>query len=324
MDFMRRFLYSQLFVTPQLPKRSFKGETVILTGANRGLGLEAARQLVQLGASRVIITVRNASKGEAAKADIERTENCSPSTVEVWELDLGSNDSVKAFAKRLDTLPRVDALIASAGMMTDSFALVEGHESTVTVNVISTFLLALLSLPKLKETAVTCNTRPRLTIVVSEMHFWATLDEAKSPSIFKALDDEEQFKGAGRYQDTKLIQMLLVRELLDSLVKEPESYPVILNMVNPGFNKTEFTPETNIGFTLFKLLLGRRPDVGSRTYVHAAAAGGETQGKYLSDCMIEDEAAFVRSEQGRQAGKRLMAELSNILDEVSPGVMKLI
>ena len=48
---------------------------------------------------------------------------------------------------------------------------VAGNESTITVNVVSTFLLALLILPKLQETAKVHGTKPNLTIVSSEMHF---------------------------------------------------------------------------------------------------------------------------------------------------------
>jgi retinol dehydrogenase 12 len=229
MDFLTRFLWSQLFITPQLPNRSFSDEMIVLTGANRGLGLEAARQFVQLCASKVILAVRNVNRGETADADIERTENCVASTIEVWDLDMSSCDSVKAFVERLITLSRLDALIASAGMMADIFSLTEGRESTVTINVISTFLLALLSLPKLKDSASRVNTRPHLCVVVSDMHYWADLAAAKSEAIFDALDDRDQFDGPMRCQDAKVIQMVVLRELISSYIKSPESYPVIIN-----------------------------------------------------------------------------------------------
>jgi hypothetical protein len=82
--------HSQLFVQPTYPTRSFAGETVIITGSNVGLGKEAARHIARLGASKLILAVRNVSAGEEAKKDIENTINCGGSVIEVWQLDLAS------------------------------------------------------------------------------------------------------------------------------------------------------------------------------------------------------------------------------------------
>ena len=67
-------------------------------------------------------------KGEAAKKDIETTTGRS-GAVEVWQLDLGSYESVKRFAEKAAGLERVDAVVENAGIMTTEFALVEGSES---------------------------------------------------------------------------------------------------------------------------------------------------------------------------------------------------
>ena len=70
------FLKSQILYTPKEPSTiSYAGKTVVVTGANTGLGLEATRHFVLAVASTVIIACRTLSKGEAAKQDIERTEN---------------------------------------------------------------------------------------------------------------------------------------------------------------------------------------------------------------------------------------------------------
>jgi len=84
------FLYSQLFITPVYPTRSFAGETVIVTGSNVGLGKEAARHFARLGVSKLILAVRNTEAGEEAKKDIEGTTRCGKSVIEVWPLDLSS------------------------------------------------------------------------------------------------------------------------------------------------------------------------------------------------------------------------------------------
>jgi retinol dehydrogenase-12 len=54
-------------------------------------------------------------KGEAAVKDIEESTKRT-GVAEVWSLDLSSFDSVKEFAKRVDTLPRIDAIVENAGM----------------------------------------------------------------------------------------------------------------------------------------------------------------------------------------------------------------
>lgn len=174
-----KFFYNQLFVTPELPKTDCTGRTVIVTGANTGLGKEAARHIVKLNAEKVIITSRDASKGAAAAKDIEDSTG-KTGVVEVWNLDLQSYDNVKAFAERVNGLKRVDTIIENAGINTTAFKEAAGNESTITVNVVSTFLLALLVLPKLQETARKFNVVPNLTIVSSEVHYFTAVS---NPSL---------------------------------------------------------------------------------------------------------------------------------------------
>jgi retinol dehydrogenase 12 len=90
--------------------------------------------------------------------------------IEVWEVDLASFDSVKAFCKRAEGLERLDIVVENAGIAVPTFELVEGYESTVAVNVISTFLMGLLLVPKLRESGQKFNVVPRLTIVASDAH----------------------------------------------------------------------------------------------------------------------------------------------------------
>lgn len=134
-----------------------------------GLGLEASRHFVRLGASKVILACRNHEKGEAAKKDIEQTTGRT-GVVEVWEVDLSSYKSVKHFCKQVKTLDRVDAVVENAGIGTSIYKELEGMESTISVNVISTFLMASLLLPKLRADGEKFGFVPNLVIVASEAH----------------------------------------------------------------------------------------------------------------------------------------------------------
>ncbi len=131
--------------------------------------MEAARHFVRLGASKVIIGCRSVEKGEVAKKDIEEgTKRIG--VVEIWQVDLSSYENVKQFCNRAQKLERLDIVTENAGLATPKYEEVEGMESTITVNVISTFLMALLLLPKLRADAIKFNTLPRLTIVASDAH----------------------------------------------------------------------------------------------------------------------------------------------------------
>lgn len=120
-------LYSQFFVKLPIPAQSFSGQTIIVTGSNSGLGREAANHLVRLGAAKLIVAVRNISKGDAAKKYIEDSTGRT-GVVEVWELDLASYASVKAFAERAHGLERLDAVLENAGVSVHEFALAEDNE----------------------------------------------------------------------------------------------------------------------------------------------------------------------------------------------------
>ncbi len=155
-DFMR----SQFFRVPPYPTKKYTNQTIIVTGSNTGLGLEASRHFVRLDAAKVILAVRTLEKGEAAKKSIEQSTGRT-GVLEVWQLDLSHYESIKDFAKRAQGLERLDILVENAGIVTFKFSRMEGDESTVTTNVVSTILHSLLLLPKLRETGKKFNTLPR-------------------------------------------------------------------------------------------------------------------------------------------------------------------
>lgn len=167
--------------------KTIKSETYIVTGANTGLGLECVKHIVSKGAGRVILAVRSRSKGEAARTAI--AEATGRDVCEVWELDYASFDSIEAFAKRLDTLERLDVLILNAGLAMSNYILIDGIEQTFMVNVVSTMLLAVRALPKLQASAKEFNTQPRLVFVSSN----AAIDNKVHKAMVKAIEDADIF-----------------------------------------------------------------------------------------------------------------------------------
>lgn len=239
---MLGFLYSQLIKSLPRPTESYVGKTVIVTGSNVGLGKEAARHYARLGATRLILAVRSKEKGYAAKKDILASVLGYPgASIEVWELDMARYASVQAFAARVRgaELDRVDVFLANAGINTPKFELLEKDEATITVNVVSTFLLALLVLPKLKETAARFpeDKRPVLTVTSSAVHGWAKFPQRNAPVIFDALrQGPDNFDSGDRYNVSKLLEVLFVRALAERY--PADKFPVTVNYVNPGFCKS--------------------------------------------------------------------------------------
>ncbi|KAJ3254851.1 hypothetical protein HDU77_003913 [Chytriomyces hyalinus] len=324
MSVLLKFLYSQLFVTPPVPQHDFSGETVIIVGANIGLGLEAARHIARLNAGHLVLAVRTQSKGETAKRDIVASTGISPDAVSVRIVDLSSNKSVIAFSHTIYAeFKKVDALLLNASILPFTFATNEdGVELGVATNVIGTFLLAILMLPLLR---VSATVKPvHLSIVASEVHAFTTLPEKKHAHIFNALNvnspDFERLQE--RYNVTKLMQVFIARELAQRVNCDR----VIVNFLNPGLCHSNLT-STAKGWGSFmvetlKYWIGRTTEVGSRTLVHALSAGKESHGQYLSDCKVEPPAVFVTSDEGVKVQKRLWEELTEILENVRPGILK--
>lgn len=185
------FIHRQFRLKIPKPTASFASKYVIVTGGNGGLGKESAKHIARLGASKVIIACRSKSKGNQAKAEIESSVRCSPDVIEVWELDLESASSIKAFVDRANKLPRLDVLLNNAGISTLYYKLSYGTEQAVGVNVIGTMLLSLQMIPKLKETAKTFGVSPHMTFTESALYDTAKYPENPGNDIFAYMGKPE-------------------------------------------------------------------------------------------------------------------------------------
>ncbi|KAH6926876.1 hypothetical protein HPB50_022645 [Hyalomma asiaticum] len=128
-----------------------RGKTVVITGANAGIGFETALELSRLGA-RVILACRCPRKGRAAAEAIRHVTG--NDSVEFALLDLGSLTSVRRFARRiLATEKRLDVLINNAGITAPPQKRLtrEGIEITMATNYLGPFLLTNLLLDMLKR-----------------------------------------------------------------------------------------------------------------------------------------------------------------------------
>ncbi|KAF4122549.1 Short-chain dehydrogenase [Geosmithia morbida] len=321
-------VYHQYSTLPLAVSRSTcAGKTYIVTGANIGLGYECAKHLITFRSERVILAVRSKERGDEALASIEEATGVR-GIGQVWIVDLLSYASVVDFCARVEReLPRVDGLIENAATALADWRLFEGMESTLTTNVVSTFLMAVLLLPHLKACAARYGTKPVIGIVSSGLAFTREADVVKvdRSRIFDDLNDPKRWSmnGTERYSLSKLLEVVVVRELASLLPVDENG--VIINLINPGLCSTGLLRHTDaknkIMVGLLRIIIGRSAEWGSRNLLHSLEAGEVSHGKYLSYCEIREDHVpeWVSNDDGRKFGRKLWAELSAILDRAKPG-----
>ena len=336
-----QFLRGQVLQNPPLPTTSLTGRAILITGANSGLGLEAARHLLRLDASHIILACRSLQKAEDAKIEILKSAPASSEAgktpqISCYALQMNDFISVATFADKVSSeIPRLDAAILNAGVDLQDFTLASGYETTLTVNVLSTFLLAMLLLPKLRESAVKFSILPRIAIVGSAVHFWANTKSLTSipasESLFKKLSDEgwsiqqanAPMKGEARYFLSKLLVMLCVVRLARVVAdgeKEGKSF-VVVNNVAPGYCVTGlFRNSDGIAVKMSLKAIGRPAEIGARTLVHGGCeAGKESHGQYLSESKVKKMSDWCKCKEGVEIGKRVWDEVVDIADSLRLG-----
>ncbi|KGO76433.1 Short-chain dehydrogenase/reductase SDR [Penicillium italicum] len=316
-------VFSNTFIEFPYPDGDLSGQTIIVTGSNQGLGLESSRHLLRLGVEKLIMAVRDLTKGEAARRELLQSTSREDSSVEVWLLDMDSYSSVKSFTGRAAALLRLDALLANAGIFTNTFSISEEDEKTITVNVVSTFLLILLLVPKLRESASKFNITPRIAIPNSALHYTASLEQLDSKNeggIFKSLNNKEASNMAGRYPLSKLLVCFGVRAFANQLAQSKAPL-VIINTPNPSFCKSQLARETaNIRFRVSEKLLARSTEEGSRALVHGIMADEKSNGQYLTNCRVHSPSCIVTDKKGVIFQEAFFKELVTKLERIAPGV----
>jgi NAD(P)-dependent dehydrogenase (short-subunit alcohol dehydrogenase family) len=200
------------------------GRTVVITGANTGLGFETAAALAGRGA-RVVLAVRNLEKGKQAAARI--TAATPGADVELQELDLTSLESVRAAAAQLRSdHERIDLLINNAGVMyTPKSTTKDGFELQFGTNHLGHFALTGLLLDRLLPV-----TGSRVVTVSSIGH------RIRAAIHFDDLQWERRYSRVGAYGQAKLANLLFTYELQRRLTQRGTT---IAAAAHPGGSNTE-------------------------------------------------------------------------------------
>ncbi|KAF9878163.1 hypothetical protein CkaCkLH20_04201 [Colletotrichum karsti] len=299
----------------QMPPKdlSFAGQTAIITGSNIGIGLTAARMLLEKNLSHLIMSVRSANKGEAAASELRKKFPFAK--IEVWSLDMLSYDSIQKFAARCSALPRIDFVILNAGVAKETFDLAPtGHEESIQVNYLSTALLAILLLPVLRAKKIDGKART-LSIVNSGTAMMTKFKEHGNVPLLPSFDDGKTFDLLDRYAVSKVLGHLFMVKLAESVRKED----VIVNLVDPGLTKGTnlhggLSAPIRAIMGVAKTMTGRPIEQGASTYIQAVTRGEETHGSFLMDWTITPFASIIYTPEGKAATERLWTETLDDLE----------
>ncbi|GAD91498.1 short-chain dehydrogenase, putative [Paecilomyces variotii No. 5] len=309
------------------PTCSFAGKNILVTGANTGLGFEAAQKFTALGASRVILGVRDLKKGERAKSLIEERTGVKD-RIDVWQLDMNSYQSIREFAVRADATDiSVDIALLNAGVYSVNYRQSPyGWEETLQVNVLSTALLALLLLPKLRKSSSVerNNNGAVLEFVSSRRHEVVTIseDRKRRQNLLRSFNNAETFKSSEQYQVSKLFVMCIM-QVLSSLAK---TSGVRVTAICPGFCQSDLSRGhqgivAGIIRTILNTLVLRTAEEGSRTLVSGAALGPEAHGMFWYDDELHQASApILAGPEGEDFRRKIWGEVIEALKMDVPEV----
>lgn len=249
-----------------------EGKTVIITGANTGIGKETARDLARRGA-RIVMACRDLERAEEAKQDI--VEDTGNENLVIRKLDLSDTKSIRAFAELINKEEKqVNILINNAGIMMCPYSkTADGFEMQLGVNHLGHFLLTYLLLDLIKRSAPS-----RIVVVASVAHTWTGL----------RLDDinsERSYDTMKAYGQSKLANVLFAR----SLAKRLQGTGVSVFSLHPGVVQSDLWRHQHqciqVAVKIFRIFTKTTVEGAQTTIYCAVEPGLESQsGGYFSDC----------------------------------------
>lgn len=260
------------------------GATVVITGATSGIGLAAARRMGALGA-RVVLVGRNQEKLDAAVAEV--IGSSAGGEVAGYRADLSSLDQVRRLADDLLAgEQRIDVLVNNASVLApERSTSVDGFELTLATNLLSTFLLTNLLIPRMVESA------PARIITVSSGGMYT---EALDVSGIEM--SAENYGGSAAYARTKRAQVVLA----DTWAERLAGTGVVAHSMHPGWVST---PGVAASLPTFRRVMGpllRNAEQGADTIVWLASDSDAlvSSGEFWMDRRPRSKHRLKRTEAG--------------------------
>ncbi|KAM3593847.1 uncharacterized protein V6R79_023339 [Siganus canaliculatus] len=248
------------------------GKTVVITGANTGIGKETAIDLAKRGA-KVIMACRDMAKAEVAIQEvIEKSGN---ENVVCMNLDLANSKSIREFAETINQgETQLNILINNAGVMVCPYGkTADGFEMQIGVNHFGHFLLTFLLLDLIKRSA------PARIVTVSSMaHSWGSIN-------LEDINSEKSYNKNSAYSQSKLANVLFSR----ALAKRLEGTGVTTYVLHPGVVQTDLWRHLNGPQQAIMKMVSpftKNSVQGAQTTIYCAVEPSleKETGGYYSDC----------------------------------------
>ena len=244
-------------------------KTVLITGANSGIGKATAMALAQMGA-RILLHARDGERGTKVREDIVKyTGN---KDIDLFLCDLADLNQIGDMAERIKMkYPQIDVLLNNAGVMTRKRKeTVQGFEYQFGVNYLSHFLLTQLLIDKIRKSP-----EGRIINVASEMHTSGKIH-------FEDINLKEQYTNFRAYSQSKLANILFTHGLCHRLNSEG----ITSNSLHPGIVGSRFNQSREAKLSnLFYKWVGYfmlSPEKGAETSIYLASSPdvAEKSGQY--------------------------------------------
>jgi NAD(P)-dependent dehydrogenase (short-subunit alcohol dehydrogenase family) len=291
---------------------SLSGKTIVITGANSGIGYEAARICAENGA-HTILACRDEKKGLKAVEKIR--EKKVAGETETMLLDLGSLASIRAFATELlSRFEHLDGLVNNAGIMMNPYQLTEdGFESQFGINHLGHFALTGLLMPALLSTP-----NARIVNVSSGAHSMGTMDFDNL--MFEGGKNYTRIASYGR---SKLANLLFTKGLQSRLTKI--SSDTIATSAHPGWSSTNLGkqshPLAGLIISVFGKLLAQSATMGALPTLRALLDPEALEGDYYGpDGFRESRGYPIKVSSSKDAQNLELAERLWAVSEDLTGV----
>lgn len=290
------------WTSADIPDQS--GRTAIVTGANSGIGYEAAKVLAAKGAS-VIMACRNTEKAGTAAQQIH--SEYPKAELEVMTLDLSDLSSVRQFAADFTgRYSSLDILCNNAGVMAlpQRYETADGFEMQFGTNHLGHFTLTGLLLDVLLKTP-----GARVVTVSSGGHRMGKVE-------FDNLNAERVYKRWGAYGLSKLANLLFTYELQRRL--ERAGKDVIAVAAHPGYSATNLQAHSGL-FSFLNNFLAQKQEMGALPTLYAATAPHVRGGDYIGPDGFLEQRGYPKKVQSSEAShdEAVAAKLWDVSEELT-------
>ncbi|MFC4142343.1 oxidoreductase [Pedobacter mendelii] len=285
---------------------SLQGQTIVITGANSGIGLETSKVLSKKGA-QVIMAVRNLQKGKQAVEEIQK--EYPDAKMDLMVLDLADFDSIKKFADDFKSkYPQLNVLINNAGVMSppNRETTKQGFEIQLGTNHLGHFLLTGLVLDVMKKTP-----NSRVAVQSSLAH---KMKRYLADINFDDLNWEKIYNKDHAYGQSKLANLLFAYELDRKL--KANNIQITVAAAHPGFTKSNLQKDQ--GFIISEIvvrLLGQKVDMGALPILRAATENNLKGAEYFGPIKSNEMKGY--PELVKSSEKSHNIELAKKLWEIS-------